>query len=409
MWSLLSIALRNVLRNRRRTMITLAALLLGVGVMVGIRGVLNGLQRALVQTAVSGQTGAIQVHHAGYLKNVIASPLTLDMPADEDFLNKIRKVPHVTAVAPRILFAGMINVGDQTLFAAMQAIDPKREFDAVPLRKMTVSDGGRFTSGKIADAVLLTAELEKGLRGTPGQAQLPAAVLGPDKDGALSGENITIAGQLKLNLPGEKKLAVVPLALAQRLLKMEGRATELVIAVDNIDHIPEVAASLRRVLGSDYEVHTWDQVASFVKQAMERQNLILSLVATVFMILMLLGVANTVLMSVLERTREIGTMMAVGVRRGKILALFLIEAATIGLLGGVAGGLAGLGVVTWLEQRGIEVTMPGSAVPFIIRPYTTLTYLAFVVSLAAGGSLLFAVYPSWRASRMRPVQALAGG
>lgn len=409
MFSLLQIAIRNVLRNKRRTLITLAALLIGVSVMVSIRGVLNGLQRSLVQNVVAGQTGAIQVHKTGYLKNVLSSPLSMDMPQDAAFEQKLLAIPHVTAIAPRILFAGMINVGDQTIFLGVQAVDPLREFAVVPLRKQTMEDKQQFEGGKVVDAMVVTEQLQQALTAGHVAKDAPAALLAPDKDGALSGENVTLTGIMKLNMPGEKKVGMVRLDVAQRLLKLEGRATEYIVAVDDIDNIPQVAKDLQAALGPEYEVNSWEEIATFVKQAMQRQNFILSLVAGVFLILMLLGVANTMLMSVLDRTREIGTMMAVGVRRSKILSLFLMEAATIGALGGVVGGAMGTLIVVVLHQRGIAVTFPGSSVPFTIRPFVSPAYLMGIVALAGLGALLFAVYPAWRASRLRPVQALAGG
>lgn len=408
-FNLLQIAVRNVRRNQRRTLITLAALLIGVGVMVSIRGLLNGLQRSLVQNVVAGQTGAIQVHKKGFLKNVLSSPLSMDMPHDAAFMQKLKSVKHVQGVAPRILFAGMVNVADETLFLGIQAVDPKLEFQVVPLRKLTLADNKQFESGKVPDAMVLTEQLDKALRTGNVPKDSPVAVLAPDRDGALSGENVTLTGIMKLSMPGEKKLGMMQLSTAQRLLKMEGRATEYAVAVDDIDNIPQVVADVQKLLGPEYEVHSWDQIATFVKEAMFRQNFILSLVATVFLILMLLGVANTMLMSVLDRTREIGTMMAVGVRRSKIVVLFLMEAATIGALGGVLGGSLGSGVVLWLNRRGIEISMPGSTVPFTIYPYVTPTYLVGVIALAGFGALIFAAYPAWRASRLRPVQALAGG
>ncbi len=409
MFSLLQIAIRNVMRNKRRTAITLAALLVGVSVMVSIRGALNGLQRSLVQNVVSGQTGAIQVHRAGFLKNVLSSPLSLDMPQDADFEKKLLSVPHVKAVSPRILFAGMINVADQTIFLGVQAIDPIREFQVVPLRQATMGDKGLMESGKVLDAMVVTEQLQGALQGSKVPKDAPAAILAPDKDGALSGENVTLTGVMKLNMPGEKKVGMVHIGVAQRLLKMEGRATEYIVAVDEIENIPQVAAELRKALGKEYEVSTWEDIATFVKQAMQRQSMILSLVAGVFMILMLLGVANTMLMSVLDRTREIGTMMAVGVRRSKILGLFLMEAATIGAMGGIVGGAVGSVIVLALNSRGISVTFPGSNVPFTIHPYVSASYLISIVALAGMGALLFAIYPAWRASRLRPVEALAGG
>ncbi len=405
MWSLLVIAVRNVLRNKRRTVITLFALLIGVGVMVSIRGTLNGLQQGIIDSVTLSQTGALQIHRKGYMANVLSSPLNLDVPADAAFLGKILATPHVTAVAPRILFGGMVNLNDQTLFSAMIAVDPASEFRALPLRKSLIEgDHGQFASGKLPEGVVVTKDLAKALGKLDGQA----AVLAPDKDGALSAENAQVVGTMNLTGPGERKIALVPLGMAQRLLKMEGRATELAVAIDDIALAPQVAADLQKRLGADFEVHTWEEIATFFKDIIFRQNVILSLVAAVFMILMLIGVANTMLMSVLERTREIGTMMAVGVKRAKILALFLFEAAAIGLLGGLIGGATGAAVVAWLNVRGIEMTPPGSNVPFILRPFVSTTYLAQVAGIACLGAVVFALYPAWRASRLRPVEALAG-
>ncbi|MSP92625.1 MAG: ABC transporter permease [Myxococcales bacterium] len=405
MGSLLQIAVRNVVRNVRRTAITLAALLLGVGVMVSIRGTLNGLQRSMKESMVLAQTGAVQVHKKGYLKNVLSSPLHLDMEVGDALVKRILAVPHVTAVAPRILFGGMVNLGDQTLFMATLALDPKREFEVCPKRR-DLFDARAKAFGTSADGMVITVELAKGLGA---KLTEPAALLAPDKDGALSGENATILGTMQLTSPGERKIGIVPLPLAQHLLKMEGRATELAIAVDDLENAPLVAAALERALGPEFEVHTWDNVATFFKDILFRQDFLLSLIATVFLVLMLLGVANTMLMSVLDRTREIGTMMALGVRRSRIVTLFLVEAAVIGVFGGCLGGLLGSIVVAWLHVRGIEVTMPTSAVPFVIQPFVDVLYIVKIVCLSGIGALVFAVYPAWRASRLRPVQALAGG
>jgi putative ABC transport system permease protein len=413
MWSLFTIAIRNVLRNKRRTLITLAALIVGVGVMVSVRGLLNGLHDSMIDSVTKGQTGALQVHRKGYLANVLSEPLGLDLPMDAAFLKKIKAVPHITGVAPRIRFAGMVNLRDETLFVAFSAVDPVQEFVVCPRAKDILSKEGKVFVGTASDdAILVTEQLATGFQPKGGgkpDLSGQAAVLAPDKDGALSGENARIVGMLQLKSPGEKKVAMVTLSLAQRLLKMEGRATELAIAVDDLENSPAVMADLRRILGPDYEVHGWDDVATFFKDIVFRQNVTLSLIATVFLILMLLGVANTMLMSVLDRTREIGTMMAVGVRRGRIVLLFLMEAATIGVLGGIAGSAVGSGLVYWLGVRGIQVPLPTSTVPFEVRPYVTLPYVLSIVAVAGVGALVFAVYPAWRASRLRPVEALAGG
>jgi len=402
--TLFRIAVRNVARNRRRTLITLAALFVGVGMMVSMRGLLNGLQRALVTNLADGNTGALQVHRAGYMKNVVSAPLSLDFPADE-VTAKIREVPGVAATAGRIMFSGMVSAGEETIFMAAFALDPVAERVVTPLREQVFEPGARFFALPNTDGIVLTTDLARSVGLKLGDE---ASLLAPDRDGVLSGEPAHVAALMNLALPGERKLGLVPLAMAQRLLKMEGRVTEIAVAVTPIERADEVAAALRAHLGDRYEVHTWAQVAIFVRQAMERQNFVIKVIAYAFLLLMLLGVANTMLMSVIERTREIGTMMAVGVRRSKILGLFVIEAVTIGALGGFLGAAAGFAVTTVLGHRGLTFHFPGSAVPFVLTPFMRPAYLLQVLGMATAGAGLFALYPAFRASRLRPVEALAG-
>lgn len=402
---LFSLAVRNVLRNRRRTLVTLAALVVGVGGVVCVRGLVDGLQRASIETAVLGQTGAVQVHKKGYLENVLASPLDLTVPADAQFLARLRAVPGVKAVAPRIYFPGLVSIGDETLFVATSAVDPVGELEVAPLRLKTLNPGATFPGTALPDGVLLTAELARAILAVPGAE---AALLSNDIDGVLSGELVHVSGTMNLNLPGEKKVALVPLAVAQKLLKLEGRATELALALDDLDDAASVAKRLQAELGPDYEVQTWEEVAWYIKQNMGRQNLIASFVIVVFTLLMLLGVANTMLLSVLERTREIGTMMAVGVSRRQISSLVLFEALVVGAVGAALGALLGTVVLLFLRSRGIEVHAPASNIPFLLKPVLHFGFVARTVLIAAVGAVVFALYPARRASRLKPVEALAG-
>ncbi|WNG38010.1 ABC transporter permease [Archangium minus] len=402
MWPLFRIAFRNVARNRRRTLITLAALLVGVGAAVLTRAMMNGLQRAMVTNITASATGALQVHRAGYLDNVLSTPLTLDFAIDEAFLARVRAVEGVKAVSPRIQFAGSLGANDESLFLAATAMDPTAESAVCPNRASTFVPGSRFDS---PDGILLAETVANAL-GT--QQGGEAVFLAPDRDGTLNGELVHITGATRSVMPDEPKTAVVPLALAQRLLRMEGRATELAVAVHRLEEAPQVAARLREALGPDYEVHTWDDILVQVKENKARDDASMGLIVAVFLVLMLLGVANTLLMSAIERTREIGTMMAVGLRRGKVMGLFLAEAVVLGATGATLGALLGAGLSAWLNHRGIIFTAPTISVPFDIRPYVDVGYLVRIVLLATAGAAVFSLYPAWRASRLRPVEALAG-
>jgi putative ABC transport system permease protein len=188
---------------------------------------------------------------------------------------------------------------------------------------------------------------------------------------------------------------------------MDGRATEIAIAIANMDDAERFKPLLQAAVGPEYEVATWHDVASFIDDAIAGQNFTLNLIAGIFLFVALLGIANTMLMSVLERTREIGTMMSVGVRRRQILMLFLLEASLLGLAGGLLGAGVGSSLVYYWGHKGIILRFPGMLAPLSIYPTVSLNYNLFILALAAGGAALAALWPAIRASGLRPVEALS--
>jgi hypothetical protein len=209
-----------------------------------------------------------------------------------------------------------------------------------------------------------------------------ATILTSDRDGVMNALDFNFVGeygQPGLPLP-DKKLGFVPLALAQELLRMEGRATEIAVALHRFDDAEKVKPVLQAALGPEYEVSTWHDVASYVDDAIATQNFILNLIAGLFLFVALLGIANTMLMSVLERTREIGTMMSVGVRRRQILTLFLLEASLLGLAGGVLGAFAGGGFVLYYGYKGMMLPIPGMLVPLHVFPVVSASYILFILA-----------------------------
>jgi len=183
------IAARNVLRNRRRSVITFSAVFLALGIMVSIRGFLNGLQATLRESVVLGQTGALQVHKAGFLKSVSAS-LELSIPSDEAFLKKITSVPGVKAATARLQFGGMANANDVSSVAMLQAIDPKWELEVCPRRKDMIYQGKGLnqagpTSAVLSPELAATLGLKLGQKGT---------VLTSDRDGVMNALDFDFVG-----------------------------------------------------------------------------------------------------------------------------------------------------------------------------------------------------------------------
>ena len=381
MFTLIRIALRNVLRNRRRSLITLSAVFLAVGIMTMVRGVLNGLQASIREAVIATQTGALQVHKKGFSKSLQA-PIDLDLPADEAFLGKIRAVPGVVEVAPRIPFGGMVNANDKTVFSLFQALDPVREPRVCPQRWDVLGEGTPLDA-KVEDGAAISDELLKRLGVALGGG---AALLTNNKDGTLGAVDVKATGRLgstALPLP-DQRVVFVPLALAQKLLLMEGRATELVVSVRDVSQVDAIARAVQAALGDEYEVQTWRELAPFVDDVIRLQNIMLTIIAGIFGLIALVGIAVTMLMNVLERIREVGTMMALGVRRQQILVMFLFESMLLGIAGVVSGGGAGGAFVLWFGgSAGMKIPIPGTGKPLLIHTFVTAPYVLAVLSSQA--------------------------
>ena len=430
MAGLFKLAVRNLRRNRRRSAITLVALVFGVGVMVASRGFVNGIQRMMMDNLINGRMGAVQVHRTGYVKNVLGSPLTLDFADTPELRAKVASVPGVKAVSPRIEFGAMLSGPDKrpppddgtllpeedqgkSSFFLATAADPALEAKVTP-RRLAWFKGGHPPSGPAAAEVALNDELAKGveLELHPDGAPVPppekmVALMAADRDGALNGENVMLSGVFAAGAPGDKRVGLVPLETAQRLLRMEGRVTEYALALERDEDAPRVQAQLQALLGPEFEVHSWQQLFPFIVEMLATQDWIFGLVTRVVLLAVLLGIINVMLMSVLERVREIGTMLAVGMRRWKVVSLFLLEGAVIGLVGGAIGVAVGTAVTLWLNHVGVPLPAPGATVESFVHPVLGSRQLVEALLQAVAGSTLAALWPALRASGLRPVEALA--
>jgi putative ABC transport system permease protein len=406
MSTLWRLALRSLVRNRRRSGITLAAVAVGVAVVVFAHGFGEGLLRMMVRNSLENRLGALQVHHKGWLDSNEGAPLKLDLQDPDVLMDKIRAIPGVVAVTPRIRFGALVGNGTTSSIVMAEAIDAKRELLVCPGRRAEVDEkAGAFIRAEAPRAGIIGAELARSLNVKRGDLVTLQAV---GREGAHNALDLEVGGVSKgaSSFLESKRVVLVPLAYAQELLQMHGSATELAVRVDDLSLIPSIAATMQTALGPDVEVSRWDEVMPFLRDAVNRLGIVLRGVSAVLFFIVVFGVVNTMLMNVFERTREIGTLMAVGVRRRQVLALFLFEAAVIGLVGGVIGALVGLAVTWATAARGLALTPPGALFAQVIHPVVRVDLAMGAVLVALLGAVLAAAWPAVKASRMNPVEAL---
>lgn len=400
----LELALRNVGRNARRSIITGVAIFFGVSAVVLLRGFVAGSAVLMEEDVVQGRAGAIQIHKKGYLANVTASPLTLTMPYDEALLARVKAVPGVAGVTGRVQFQGLLGDGaKQTMFVG-RGIDVVRENEACPKSNSAVEEGGRGLGEGDGPHVVIGNELAQSFKFGLGKTVSVQAASPGGRSNAL---DLTLVGLSTGMLPFEnKRVLSIPLSTAQSLVGLEGKVTDLAVGVVSLKDLDDVAARLSSAMGDEYEVHTWKEIQPFVRDIIVRQNIVLGGLSFVLFIIVLTGIINTMLMSVFERVREIGTMLAVGVRRRQVALLFVLEAAVIGAAGGTLGAALSSLVLFIIGTRGIPFKITGSAGLSMLRPYPTLTFSLGAVAIAFTGAVLAALWPAWRASRLNPVDAL---
>jgi putative ABC transport system permease protein len=367
-----------------------------------VRGFLNGLQGTLISGVSEGGLGALQVHATGFLRSREGLPLTPTLPAEPAFLARLQTVPGVKALSPRIPFAGIVadTTGERSGLAIIQGVDLAREAAVSPVRARLV-DQGAWPRGAHDGAI--SAELARALGIKVGDK---VAVLSNDVDGVLNGVEVTITATLSAPTMAEKKLLLLPVADAQSLLRMTA-VTEVAVAIDAGVDVDVVADGVRTALGPTVEVHSWRTLMPFAEDARRTQDAALLLVTAAFLVVVLMGVANTLLMNTLERTQEIGTLLALGMRRKMVMWLFLLEGAVTAAVGVFVGSLLGAGVVFALSVNGVMLRTPGSSAKQLIVPYLTVPFSIAVFVLVVLGAVVASLLPSWRASRLDPVQALS--
>lgn len=406
--TLLKIGIRNVRRNVRRTLITVLAIFVGVVVMLLTRGLVNGVQTNLRTSVTEVSLGDVQVHAKGYVDSMEGAPLTPNLP--QSFLDgELVARAGAEAAAPRINFGGMISNGDRSTMILAQSIDPAIEYQVTPRKKKVVTAGRALQPGDTG-VIVLAAGLAQALKVGVGDN---VTILTSTLSGAMNAIDATVVGVVAAGNPLEnKRMGVIPLADAQALLKMKGRVTEFALRVPpaaGYDGALAVRDALEAALAgkqADIEVHTWKQLMPTIDQLMKAQNFVLALIIGIIFFIVLVGIINTMLMSVFERIREIGTMMAMGMRRPQVITVFMFEALTLGILGAVFGALIGMLLVMGLDALEIPLTAPGASVPMPLRITLDVAFPLKAMLMAGFSALVAAIYPAWQASKLKPIDAI---
>jgi len=401
----IKLAWRNIWRNRRRSAIIILAIAVGLAGVIVYEAFMVGMAVQMVENIVGTSLGDLQVHRRGFRESR-ALELTID---DPKLLQVVQETEHVAAAAPRVRAQGLISSARAAARVEILGIDPTAEPAVSTVARSLVR--GRFLAAGDERAIYLGEALAKKLKIALGRkVVLLAQGLAPE----MGSDAFHLVGTFKTASPDFDKVTVyIPLAAAQELLSLDGKISEIVVRVDQQRNLEQVDAALGAKLDPNiyYEVLTWKELAPDLVQMKQLWEGMLYLFAVVIYIAMVFGVTNTMLMAVAERTRELGVMLALGTRPGRIFRLILLETTLMGLVGVALGGAASLGLTWWLALRGLDLGWFVRGLEFmnlgrIIYPVLTPSVLLISGSSALVAAVLAALWPAWRAVRLEPVEAL---
>lgn len=398
------IAYRDLGRNRRRTGLTMLAVVIGLALTILISGFIAGVFDSALSSSISLDTGHVQVRAENYTMEKASLEWGDLLDDSDELLARAASIDGVTAAAPVLWASGFLNTVDDSLGVSITGIDPASSFHD-PIRQAIVD--GEYLDIDDREGVLIGRKLAEELGIGPGSR---VSLLVGTSDGEMDEDIFTVRGVFATGLVVyDSGTVYMPLPKAQAITRAGDRISAVILLTKDAETAGPVAAALR---GAGRNVLTWIDMNALIMTAIEQGNAIYSLIYGIVILIVAVIIANTLLMSVFERTRELGILAALGMKGRQIMTLILLEAGTLALLGTILGVILGLLLVWYLSVTGFNMgdevasLAEGMAYPSVL--YTKFAPGAVIgLSLAMLGIvLLAALYPARFAAKMEPVEAL---
>lgn len=401
---LLSLAIRNFTRHPVRTGLTVLTISVGVSAFVFVAATANGYYAQVVANATGMFSGDAQVQHKDFKDDMQPG---FSLPDGVQLLGQLRQAHGVAAASPRVQSMAMITSPAKSLPLMLVGVDPGSERETTFLHKAVTQ--GRYLRQGGDKEIVIGRRLAELLHVRIGER---VVVMAQDLGGSLVSEGFVVAGMFNTGSHGiDDGMAQITLTASQKILGINGKITNIALRLQGDD--AQRAAALQKLAAvvppGESRLLTWQQLLPQVAQISALLKHAQAVLLTIVLLMVSVVIMNTVLMSVMERTREFGTMLALGSRPGFIVRLVQLESGVLGVLGTLCGLALGGLLTAFAMHTGIDIQMHGASIPGvtnIIHPQLSVVVLALPGVLLPVLALLAALYPALRASRLEPVRAI---
>lgn len=397
-------AWRNIWRNKMRSIVIMLSIAVGLFAGIAVLALYKGMMKSRIRTAIDAETGHLQLHDKNFKndyepKYIIAS--------GEDLLKEIKATPGIKLAAPRSITNGMLATATGSAGVQINGIIPEMEYEASQLKQKIV-EGKLFDSLK-KNEVMIGKKLADKMKLKPG---LKLVLTFTDTAGNMVAGAFRVAAIYQsVNTPLDERNVYVTMQELNSLLATGNSFHEIVVLL----HKDEEAEKIQQVLQQKfpaYNIETWKEITPETDLMVKTTNQLSYILMSIIMFALAFGIINTMLMAVLERTREIGMMVALGTAKIKIFWLVLVETIYLTFAGAPIGILAGWLASGYYYKNGLDISGMGKEMMSSFG-YSTVIYPEFPADKFLGvmlivfiTAILSCLFPAIKALRLQPVEAL---
>lgn len=401
---LLKLAFRNIFRHKKRSLITMTAIAVGLGALIFMRSFMHGAHLQMVRNVTRTLTSDAQIVPKA-LENFYNTNGAIEDP--EPIRRILRSDPRILAFSERIIGGGMIASEKKSMATFIIGFDPAQE-EKIGTRREVVS--GRALTEADEQGLILGEKMRQILGAQIGESIVLTA---QDFYGSLTGERFTVLGTFQTgNDQVDNSMVILLKQSAQRLLSFEQRVSKFALRIDPRYLIDDVVHDLRgKIVDPNLKVVTWQNLIPMIAQMIQFQDGMSFIIMAIVLSVVATGILNTLMMSIMERIREFGLMIALGTKPSQIILLILLESFFLSIFGALGGLFLGSGLIFYFGHIGIDLTRFVSALSNLmigsqVFPHFDLRYSLIFLLVVLVSNLLVSLYPAWRAGKLAPLEAM---
>jgi ABC-type lipoprotein release transport system permease subunit len=401
---ILSIAWKNIWRNKLRSSVILIAMTLGLTAGVFMVAFFYGMAEQRINTAIKTEASHIQIHQSEYLQN---PDLKKRIDNGQQIASEVQNIKHIQGVSDRLIIHSMVASAETGSGVKITGINPQKEMGVTNIHEKIVE--GKYFDGIKRNPVVIGRELADKLN-----VKLRSKIIirAQEANGTLTGGSFRVVGIYETsNTSFDEMNVFVRKSDLSGLLKVPGNsAHEIAILLDDSEYLNPVLNHLKMNY-PQLDIRPWNKLMPEVGVLKESLNVSMYLFLIIILLALAFSIVNTMLMAVLERIKEIGMLMAIGMNRRKVFAMIISETVMLTLVGGGLGIVFG-GLITYsLSETGIDLSMYAKG--FEAYGYEAIVYpelktgsVFTVTALVVVVGLLSGIYPAIKALKLNPAEAI---